>query len=38
MKLNYKKTFILGLGFFVISLVWSLYNFYVPFVSKRLFR
>ncbi|SDY61297.1 Na+/melibiose symporter [Proteiniborus ethanoligenes] len=30
MKLNYKKTFILGLGFFVISLVWSLYNFYVP--------
>lgn len=30
MKLNYKKTFILGLGFFVISLVWALYNFYVP--------
>ncbi|SCG83099.1 major facilitator transporter [Proteiniborus sp. DW1] len=30
MKLNYKKTFILGLGFFVISLVWSVYNYYVP--------
>lgn len=30
MKLNYKKTFILGLGFFVISLVWSIYNYYVP--------
>jgi len=30
MKLNYRKTFILGLGFFVISLVWSIYNYYVP--------
>ncbi len=29
-KLNYKKTFILGFGFFAISLVWPLYNFYVP--------
>jgi MFS family permease len=29
-KLNYRKTFILGFGFFAISLVWPLYNFYVP--------
>jgi len=39
-KLNYKKTFILGFGFFAISLVWPLYNNYVPlflekFVSSR---
>ena len=30
LKLNYKKTFILGFGFFAISLVWPLYNVYVP--------
>lgn len=30
MKLNAKKTFILGLGFFAVSLVWPLYNVYVP--------
>jgi len=30
MKLNYKKTFLLGLGFFAVSLVWPLYNIYVP--------
>lgn len=29
-KLNVKKTFILGLGFFAVSLVWPLYNVYVP--------
>lgn len=39
-KLNYKRTFILGFGFFAISLVWPLYNNYVPlflekFVSSR---
>jgi len=34
-KLNYKKTFILGFGFFAISLVWPLYNNYVPlFLGK----
>ena len=27
---NYKKIFILGLGFFSISLLWQLYDFYVP--------
>lgn len=30
MKLNVKKTFLLGLGFFTVSLVWPLYNVYVP--------
>lgn len=30
MKLNIKKTFLLGLGFFSVSLVWPLYNVYVP--------
>lgn len=30
LKLDYKKTFILGFGFFAISLVWPLYNVYVP--------
>jgi len=29
-KLNVKKTFILGLGFFAVALVWPLYNVYVP--------
>ncbi|MCT4663161.1 MAG: MFS transporter [Tissierellales bacterium] len=30
MKLNYKKTLTLGMGFFAIALVWQIYNFYVP--------
>lgn len=30
MKLDVKKTFLLGLGFFSVSLVWPLYNVYVP--------
>ncbi|HKL41907.1 MAG TPA: MFS transporter [Clostridia bacterium] len=30
MKLDIKKTFLLGLGFFSVSLVWPLYNIYVP--------
>ncbi|GAB6087585.1 MFS transporter [Alkaliphilus crotonatoxidans] len=35
MKLDYKKTFILGLGFFAISLVWPLYNYYIPLFLKE---
>lgn len=35
MKLNYRKTFVLGLGFFCISLVWPLYNFYIPLFLKN---
>ncbi len=30
MKLNYKMTFIIGLGFFTVSLVWAIYNVAVP--------
>ena len=30
MKLDYKKTFTLGFGFLGISLLWSLYNAFVP--------
>lgn len=30
MKLDIRRTFILGLGFFAVSLVWPLYNVYVP--------
>lgn len=30
MKLDVRKTFLLGLGFFAVSLVWPLYNVYVP--------
>lgn len=35
MKLDYKRTFLLGLGFFSISLAWPLYNFYVPLFLKE---
>lgn len=36
-KLNYKNTFLLGFGFFCISIVWPLYNAFVPvFLSKYL--
>lgn len=34
-KLNYKNTFILGFGFFAISLVWPLYNNYVPLFLEK---
>ena len=30
MKLDYRRTFILGFGFFGISIVWSVYNSFVP--------
>ena len=29
-KLDYKKTFLIGFGFFGISVMWTLYNAYVP--------
>jgi len=35
MKLDYKRTFILGLGFFAISLVWPLYNYYIPLFLRK---
>lgn len=30
MKLDYKKTMLIGLGFFTVSIVWGLYNVAVP--------
>ncbi len=34
-KLNYRKTFLLGLGFMVVSMVWAGYNAYMPiFLGK----
>lgn len=29
-KLNYKKTFLLGFGFFAVSITWSVYNSFMP--------
>lgn len=30
MRLNWKNTFVLGIGFFGISLIWPIYNSYMP--------
>ncbi|MFZ5828268.1 MAG: MFS transporter [Bacillota bacterium] len=35
MKLNWKNTFILGLGFFAISLMWPIYNVYMPILYSK---
>lgn len=35
MRLNYGRTFTLGLGFFVISITWTLYNSYIPIFYDR---
>jgi MFS family permease len=34
-KLDYKKTFLLGFGFFGIALIWSVYNSYVPIFLRE---
>ncbi|HZJ57947.1 MAG TPA: MFS transporter [Clostridia bacterium] len=34
MKLDYKKTFILGLGFFSASIIWPIYNNYIPIMLE----
>jgi len=35
-RLNYGKTFLLGFGFFGVSVIWSVYNPYVPlFLANR---
>lgn len=36
MKLNYKQTLIIGLGFFTVSIVWGLYNIEMPLYLKDL--
>ena len=35
MKLDYKKTLLLGFGFLGISLIWSVYNSYVPIFLRE---
>lgn len=36
MKLNYGKTFLLGFGFFGVSVIWAVYNAFVPiFLEKK---
>lgn len=35
-KLDYKKTMIIGLGFFTVSIVWGLYNIAMPLYLKEL--
>jgi len=35
MKFDYKKIFLLGFGFFGISLIWSVYNSYVPIFLRE---
>lgn len=30
MKLNWKKTFLIGFGFMGIMVIWQLYNAFVP--------
>lgn len=34
LEFNYKRIFLLGFGFFGISVIWSLYNAYVPIFLK----
>lgn len=36
MKLNYKNTLIIGLGFFTVSIVWGIYNIAMPIYLKDL--
>jgi len=36
MRLNYGKTFLLGFGFFGVSVIWAVYNAFVPiFLEKK---
>ena len=37
MRLNYKKTFLIGFGFFASSLAWSIYNSFVPLMLEERF-
>lgn len=37
MKFSYPKTFLLGFGFFGVSVIWSIYNAYVPVMLQERF-
>ncbi len=34
-KLNYGKTFLIGFGFFAVSIAWSMYNANVPLMLEN---
>ena len=38
MKLNYGKTFLLGFGFFGVSIIWGVYNAFVPVFMAQKFQ
>lgn len=38
MKLNYGKTFLLGFGFFGVSIIWGVYNAFVPLFLANKFH
>ncbi|MBQ3253219.1 MAG: MFS transporter, partial [Acholeplasmatales bacterium] len=38
LKLNYKRTLIIGFAFFTILMVWQAYNFYCPLYLKYLLK
>ncbi|HEX7973195.1 MAG TPA: SLC45 family MFS transporter [Anaerolineales bacterium] len=38
MKLNYSKTFLLGFGFFGVSVIWGIYNAFVPIFLANKFN
>ncbi|MCC7361873.1 MAG: MFS transporter [Anaerolineales bacterium] len=38
MKLNYGKTFLLGFGFFGVSVIWGVYNAFVPVFLDQKFH
>ncbi len=35
-RLDYAKTFLIGLGFFGVSIIWSVYNSYIPVFLKEM--
>ena len=35
MKLDFKKTFLIGFGFFGVTIVWTLYNSFVPVILEQ---
>jgi len=37
-KLNYPKTFLLGFGFFGVSVIWAVYNAFVPIFLRQRFQ
>jgi len=37
MRLNYGKTFLLGFGFFGVSVIWMVYNAFVPLFLEQKF-